>query len=95
GDRAASEQMSELVAELHKMGSEQSVSISTGADRTILRGTVVMLVSGLLIGVFSLWMVNRNLVQPIRNLIAYVTQLSHGRFSERVVSKRQDELGDL
>nr|BFE94855.1 hypothetical protein GCM10020185_53910 [Pseudomonas brassicacearum subsp. brassicacearum] len=79
-DRAASEQMSELVAELHKMGSEQSVSISTGADRTILLGTVVMLVSGLLIGVFSLWMVNRNLVQPIRNLIAYVTQLSHGRF---------------
>jgi len=94
-DRAASEQMSELVAELHKMGSEQSVSISTGADRTILLGTVVMLLSGLLIGVFSLWMVNRNLVQPIRNLIAYVTQLSHGRFSERVVSNRQDELGDL
>ncbi|TNB85794.1 methyl-accepting chemotaxis protein [Pseudomonas sp. Fig-3] len=94
-DRAASEQMSALVVELRKLASEQSAQISAGADRTIMLGTVIMLVSGLLIGLFSLWLVNRNLVQPIRNLIEYVTQLSRGRFAERVVSNRQDELGDL
>lgn len=94
-DRAASEQMSALVVELRQLASEQSAQISAGADRTIMLGTVVMLVSGLLIGLFSLWLVNRNLVQPIRNLIEYVTQLSRGRFAERVVSNRQDELGDL
>jgi methyl-accepting chemotaxis protein len=94
-DRAASEQMSELVIELHKLGDEQSALISTGANRTILLGTVIMLVSGLLVGLLSLWLVNRNLVQPIRNLIEYVTQLSRGRFAERVTSTRQDELGDL
>ncbi|MXR31388.1 methyl-accepting chemotaxis protein [Pseudomonas sp. PICF6] len=94
-DRAASEQMSALVVELRKLASEQSAQISAGADRTIMLGTVIMLVSGLLIGLFSLWLINRNLVQPIRNLIEYVTQLSRGRFAERVVSNRQDELGDL
>ncbi|MDU9041929.1 methyl-accepting chemotaxis protein [Pseudomonas corrugata] len=94
-DRAASEQMSELVVELHKLGNEQSQQISAGADRTILSGIAVMLLSGLVIGLLSLWLVNRNLVQPIRSLIEYVTQLSHGRFADRVVSNRRDELGDL
>lgn len=94
-DRAASEQMSELVGDLHRLGHDQSVLISADAERTILLGIVVMLISGLVIGLFSLWLVNRNLVQPIRNLIAYVTRLSHGRFAERVVSHRRDELGDL
>jgi methyl-accepting chemotaxis protein len=94
-DRAASEQMSELVEELHKLGNEESVLISAGADRTIMLGIVVMLVSGLLIGLLSLWLINRNLVQPIRALIDYVTQLSLGRFAERVTSNRQDELGNL
>ncbi|MCJ8204527.1 methyl-accepting chemotaxis protein [Pseudomonas sp. RGM2987] len=94
-DRATSEQMSELVVDLHKLGSDQSVLISAGADRTIMLGVAVMLVSGLLIGLFSLWLVNRNLVQPIRSLIEYVTQLSRGRFAERVSSNRQDELGNL
>ncbi|WP_335943890.1 methyl-accepting chemotaxis protein [Pseudomonas sp. G166] len=94
-DRAASEQMSALVVQLRQLGTEQSMLISAGADRTIMLGTVVMLVSGALIGLFSLWLVNRNLVQPIRNLIEYVTRLSHGRFAERVTSNRQDELGNL
>ncbi|AEV64506.1 methyl-accepting chemotaxis protein [Pseudomonas ogarae] len=94
-DRAASEQMSALVVELRKLGSEQSTLISAGADRTIMLGTVIMLVSGVLIGLLSLWLVNRNLVQPIRNLIDYVTRLSQGRFAERVTSNRQDELGNL
>ena len=71
-DRAASEQMSELVIELRKQSIEQSKLISAGADQTVLLGLVVMLVSGLLIGLLSLWLVNRNLVEPIRKLIDYV-----------------------
>ncbi|MBX9406219.1 methyl-accepting chemotaxis protein [Pseudomonas baetica] len=94
-DRAASDQMSELVAELRKQGSEQSASISAEADRTVWLGLLVMLASGLLIGLLSLWLVNRNLVEPIRKLIDYVTQLSRGKLAERVVSDRQDELGNL
>lgn len=94
-DRAASEQMSELVGELRKQGVEQSTVISASADRTVLLGIVVMLASGLLIGLLSLWLVNRNLVEPIRKLIEYVAQLSQGRFAERVANTRQDELGKL
>ncbi|QJP97079.1 MULTISPECIES: methyl-accepting chemotaxis protein [Pseudomonas] len=94
-DRAASEQMSELVADLRKQGIEQSAQISASADRTVWLGLLVMLASGLLIGLLSLWLVNRNLVEPIRKLIDYVTQLSKGRLVERVASDRQDELGNL
>ncbi|TEA59941.1 methyl-accepting chemotaxis protein [Pseudomonas sp. CH235] len=94
-DRAVSDQMSELVAELRKQGTEQSAQISASADRTVWLGLLVMLASGLLIGLLSLWLVNRNLVEPIRKLIDYVTQLSKGRLVERVSSDRQDELGNL
>ncbi|MCP1486674.1 methyl-accepting chemotaxis protein [Pseudomonas fluorescens] len=94
-DRAASDQMSELVAELRKQGTAQSALISAEADRTVWLGLLVMLASALLIGLLSLWLVNRNLVEPIRKLIDYVTQLSRGKLAERVVSDRQDELGNL
>jgi methyl-accepting chemotaxis protein len=94
-DRATSEQMSELVGELRKQGVDQSGLISADAHRTVLLGITVMLVSGLLIGLLSLWLVNRNLVAPIQKLIEYVAQLSQGKFAERVASTRQDELGKL
>ncbi|PXX74284.1 methyl-accepting chemotaxis protein [Pseudomonas sp. LAMO17WK12:I10] len=94
-DRAASEQMSELVSELRKQGSERSRDISAAAQRTVWIGLLVMLASGLLIGLLSLWLVNRSLVEPIRQLIDYVAQLSRGRIAERVASSRQDELGKL
>ncbi|QIH10212.1 MULTISPECIES: methyl-accepting chemotaxis protein [unclassified Pseudomonas] len=94
-DRAASDQMSELVTELRKQGQQQSLQISSAADRTVWLGILVMLVSGLLIGLLSLWLVNRSLVEPIRQLIDYVAQLSRGQFSQRVDNTRQDELGKL
>ncbi|AUG03707.1 methyl-accepting chemotaxis protein [Pseudomonas sp. 09C 129] len=94
-DRATSEQMSELVSELRKQGSERSRDISAAAQRTVWIGLLVMLASGVLIGLLSLWLVNRSLVEPIRQLIDYVAQLSRGRIAERVASSRQDELGKL
>ena len=94
-DRAASEQMSALVAELREQGTAQSALISASADRTVWLGLLVMLASGLLIGLLSLWLVSRNLIEPIRNLIDYVTRLSRGQLAERVVSERRDELGNL
>ena len=94
-DRAASEQMSALVSDLREQGARQSVVISANAERTMMAGLAIMLLSGALIGLFSLWLINRNLILPIRGLIDYVTQLSHGRFDERVANRRQDELGHL
>ncbi|OZO01701.1 methyl-accepting chemotaxis protein [Pseudomonas sp. IB20] len=94
-DRATSDQMSALVSDLRAQGSQQSQAISAYAERTVMVGLAIMLLSGVLIGLFSLWLINRNLILPIRGLIDYVTQLSHGRFAERVASRRQDELGHL
>ncbi|MGV6394040.1 methyl-accepting chemotaxis protein [Pseudomonas caspiana] len=94
-DRAASEQMSQLVESLRKNSGEQSLMISDAADRTILSGALIMLASALLVGLLTLWIVNRNLITPIRMLIDYVSRLSHGQFAERVNITRQDELGHL
>jgi methyl-accepting chemotaxis protein len=94
-DRAASEQMSTLVSDLREQGNHQSLAISAYAERTVWVGLAIMLLSGAVIGVLSLFLINRNLILPIRGLIDYVTQLSHGRFAERVASRRQDELGHL
>ncbi|MBJ9974716.1 HAMP domain-containing protein [Pseudomonas sp. S75] len=94
-DRATSEQMSGLVTDLRKQSDERSKILSSTADRTILVGTLVMLASALLVGVLTLWMVNRNIVGPIRMLIEYVAQLSQGKFSDRVSITRHDELGHL
>ncbi len=94
-DRAASEQMTALVEQLRQNSLSQAEQINASAARTILSGTIVMLAAALIIAVFSLWLVNRNLIIPIRHLIGHVDQLSHGRFGQRVESNRQDELGLL
>ena len=94
-DRAASEQMSALVDVLRQHSQAQSQRISAAASQTILSGALIMLVSALLVGLFTLWRINRSIVTPVRLLIDYVAQLSQGRFSERVDISRQDELGRL
>ncbi|MBF8740250.1 methyl-accepting chemotaxis protein [Pseudomonas guariconensis] len=94
-DRAASEQMSQLVEQLRAKAQEHASAINATAQRTVWLGLLVMLVSALLVGLFSLWLVNRSLVEPIRGLIDYVAQLSQGRFAARVDSRRADELGRL
>ncbi len=94
-DREASEQMSQLVTQLRTLSTEQSLMISEEADRTILAGALIMLFSAIAVGLLALWMVNRNLITPIRMLIDYVSQLSEGKFAQRVDITRQDELGRL
>jgi methyl-accepting chemotaxis protein len=94
-DRQTSEQMAVLVEQLHALSNAQSTDISQAADRTVLMGTLVMLVSALLVGLLTLWVVNRNVVTPIRMLIDYVARLSEGKFGERVDITRRDELGRL
>jgi methyl-accepting chemotaxis protein len=94
-DRAASEQMSALVEQLRADAKGRAADISASAERTVWLGVLVMLASAVLVGLFSLWLVNRSLVEPIRQLIDYVAQLSQGRFGARVDSRREDELGRL
>ncbi|RMP02684.1 Methyl-accepting chemotaxis protein [Pseudomonas amygdali pv. morsprunorum] len=94
-DRAVSEQMSQLVEGLHKSSNEQSVLISNAADQTILFGTLIMIASAVLVGLLTLLLVNRGLIAPIQMLISYISQLSQGKFGERVDIKRQDEVGQL
>ncbi|NIE73698.1 methyl-accepting chemotaxis protein [Pantoea sp. Tr-811] len=94
-DRAASEQMSALVEQLRADARARAGDISASAERTVWLGVLVMLGSALLVGLLSLWRVNRSLVEPIRQLIEYVAQLSQGRFAARVDSRREDELGRL
>ncbi|WP_339459415.1 methyl-accepting chemotaxis protein [Pseudomonas sp. EA_105y_Pfl2_R69] len=94
-DRHATQQMDALAEELHKQSLDQAGLINAAADRTILVGTLGMLSATLIIALFSLWLVNRNLINPIRELIAHIAQLSQGNFDKQVDASRQDELGHL
>ncbi len=94
-DRATSEQMSELVSQLRSDAQARAQIINQSAERTVWLGLLVMFGSAVLVGLFSLWLINRSLIEPIRGLIEYVAQLSQGRFEARVDSDRQDELGRL
>ncbi|WP_165680928.1 methyl-accepting chemotaxis protein [Metapseudomonas otitidis] len=94
-DRAASDQMTALVTQLHDRGTQQSAEISASASATLTGGLVTMLLSSLVIGVLALWLINRRLIAPIRNLIEHIARLSRGNFGERVDSSRKDELGSL
>ncbi|WP_252272856.1 methyl-accepting chemotaxis protein [Pseudomonas subflava] len=94
-DRAASEQMTALVDHLREQSIEQAERINANADRTIMLGTLVMLGASVVIALFSLWLVNRHLIIPIRHLITHVDQLSRGNFGQRVETSRHDELGLL
>ncbi len=94
-DRATGEQMSELVNLLRERSHEQAKAIDQEADRMTLLGPLVMLGSSLLVGLLSLWLLNRNLIAPITSLIEHIAQLSRGNFGERVDVSRRDELGRL
>jgi methyl-accepting chemotaxis protein len=94
-DRATSDQLSALVAELRESALRSSDEISSAADRAIATGALIMLAAGALIALISLWLVNRNLIDPIRQLIDHIAKLSQGNFSERVDTSRADELGRL
>jgi len=94
-DRAASDQMTALVTQLHDRGTKQSAEISASASATVTGGLVTLLLSSLVIGVLALWLINRRLIAPIRTLIEHIARLSQGNFGERVDSSRKDELGSL
>ena len=94
-DRNTAQQMEALATELNQHSLEQAVLINASAERTITYGTALMLAATLFIALFSLWLINRNLINPIRELIEHIAQLSHGNFGKRVDSSRQDELGNL
>ncbi|WP_413247416.1 methyl-accepting chemotaxis protein [Pseudomonas sp. PS1(2021)] len=70
-------------------------TISEAADRKIVVGSLVMLAAGVFIALLSLWLVNRNLIAPIRHLIDHIAKLSQGDFAQRVDASRADELGRL
>ncbi|WP_298187403.1 methyl-accepting chemotaxis protein [uncultured Pseudomonas sp.] len=94
-DRNTTEQMDALAAQLYKQSLDQASLINAAADRTILVGILAMLGATLLIALLSLWLINRNLINPIRELIAHIALLSQGNFGKRVDASRQDELGNL
>lgn len=94
-DRATSDQLSALVDKLHDSALRSSVEIGDAADRAVIVGSLIMLVAGALVAFLSLWLVNRNLIDPIRQLIGHIAKLSQGNFDERVDSSRADELGHL
>jgi methyl-accepting chemotaxis protein len=94
-DRATTEQLSQLAKDISTDAHTQATAISASAERALWLGLAIMIVSAILVALLSLWLVSRRLVEPVTRLIAYVADLSKGKFKERVENTREDELGQL
>ncbi len=94
-DRATSEQMAALVTHLHEEGNNQAQTISEETHSEGILGVVFLIGASLLVGLLSLWLVNRQLLVPIKALTDFIIQLSHGKFDRPFALQRQDELGAL
>ncbi len=94
-DRAASEQMSALVKQLHEHAQNKSVAIASSASGTILSGVLILVGAAIVVAIGSLALVNRNLLVPIGTLTGHIEQLSRGKIGQRLINQRHDELGRL
>ncbi len=94
-DRTVTEQLNELAEQLHKDSRTQADTLNSKKEKIITTGIIVMVLSSVVIGLLSLWLINTQLISPITHLIGQITQLSHGNFGQRVETSRKDELGQL
>ena len=94
-DRAATEQLNALAKDISHNARAQAASISAGTEQAMWIGLLVMVLSAIAVALLSLSLVSRRLVQPVTRLIAYVADLSKGKFKDRVHNDRDDELGQL
>lgn len=94
-DRATSAQLSELVKQLGDAAVQRSETIRADAQSTASFGPIIMILASVVVALFSLWLVNRRIIEPIRNLIEHIARLSQGKFADRVDAGRGDELGRL
>lgn len=94
-DRVTSEKMSVLAKQLHEQSDNESALILQHSNKAIIIGVVIIITSSLFVILASIWLINRRILKPIREVIAYISQLSQGRFELRFVNHREDELGAL
>ncbi|OYT97032.1 MAG: methyl-accepting chemotaxis protein [Pseudomonas sp. PGPPP3] len=94
-DRAASEQMSALVKQLHEHAHTKSMAIASSASGTIVSGVLILIGAAIVVAIGSLTLVNRNLLAPIGTLTGHIEQLSRGKIGQRLINQRHDELGRL
>ncbi|MEH6566401.1 MAG: methyl-accepting chemotaxis protein [Halopseudomonas sp.] len=94
-DREVSEQMQALSDKINNAALASSGEINRIASLTLLYGLIGLCLAALIIGGFSLLLVNRRLVSPITRLIDQIDQLSQGRMGAPITTQRQDELGTL
>ncbi|PLP92472.1 methyl-accepting chemotaxis protein [Pseudomonas sp. FFUP_PS_473] len=94
-DRPVSEQMNALVEQLYQDTQTQLGQVDAHAERIGWGGTLALLMVSVLTWLFGMWLINRNLITPLRGLMASIVQLSQGHFGQRINSQRGDELGRL
>ena len=94
-DRATTEQLSLLVDELHARSQASATQLSEVAQRSVLFGSLAMLGSGVLLALFSAWLVNRRITTPLLQATGQLDLLSRGQFGARLSEGREDEVGRL
>ncbi|UUD65050.1 methyl-accepting chemotaxis protein [Pseudomonas seleniipraecipitans] len=94
-DRATTEQLSQLVNELNALSQASATQLSETARRSVLLGSLAMLGLGVLLALFSAWLVNRRITTPLLQATGQLDLLSRGQFGARLSEGREDEVGRL
>jgi len=84
-----------LVDELHARSQASATQLSEVAQRSVLFGSLAMLGSGVLLALFSAWLVNRRITTPLLQATGQLDLLSRGQFGARLSEGREDEVGRL
>ena len=94
-DRATSDQMVQLVLDINNLVAQEVIEIRESANSVVTAALVFMIIAFLVITAVAIWLIGRQLVNPITGLIGKIEQLSNGKFDEEISSTRQDEIGIL
>ncbi|MBZ0105639.1 MAG: methyl-accepting chemotaxis protein [Sulfuricella denitrificans] len=94
-DRAPAELLTKLSEQLSAIADQTSAQAATGARSGVLWSLGMMAVAILIALVTFLWMVQKSIVRPARNLVEDFETIAMGDFSHAIRQSTQDEIGTV
>lgn len=94
-DREPSALLLQASEQLAQRAAEASLRIQQQVERASLVAAGLLLLTILVFVLGALWIVNRAIVQPSRELIQGIERLSQGQLNAKMTLRREDELGVL
>ncbi|WP_102796018.1 methyl-accepting chemotaxis protein [Bowmanella denitrificans] len=94
-DRAPTQQLEQLGAQLHDYILEQSRKTDAAARQATLISSIGILLAILVIGLMTAWFMNAKVVRPLTTLINHLRDVSRGQLDKQLIIYSEDEIGRM